>query len=44
MSHLVREVSYKGGLSRRSGFRVNNLEELEGAQKIHLDNVVISYF
>lgn len=37
-------VSYKGGLSSRSGFAVNNLEELEVVQKGYLDNMVIPYF
>ncbi|CAM4257636.1 Xaa-Pro aminopeptidase [Erysipelothrix inopinata] len=37
-------VSYKGGLSSRSGFAVNNVEELETAQKGYLDNMVIPYY
>src|SRR5699024_936325 len=37
-------VSYKGGLSSRSGYAVSNLEELENIVKGYFENVVIPYF
>src|SRR5699024_9974829 len=37
-------VSYKGGLSSRSGYAVSNLEELENIDKGYFENVVIPYF
>ena len=37
-------VSYKGGLSSRSGYAVSNLEELENVDQGYFENVVIPYF
>lgn len=37
-------VSYKGGLSSRSGYAVSNLEELENVDPGYLEEVVIPYF
>ncbi|OCA83146.1 Xaa-Pro aminopeptidase [Bacillus sp. FJAT-27225] len=37
-------VSYKGGLSSRSGYAVSNREELESVDSGYLEEVVIPYF
>ncbi|GEN50201.1 M24 family metallopeptidase [Alkalibacterium pelagium] len=37
-------VSYKGGLSSRSGYAVTNKEELNGVDEGYLEEVVVPYF
>lgn len=37
-------VSYKGGLSSRTGYAVNNLEEAEATDKGYIEDVVKPYF
>ncbi len=37
-------VSYRGGLSSRSGYAVENLEELEETDKGYYENMVVPYF